>query len=285
MVRQYTAWTKDEAGSKVKLWRMGKTKYFPALQWVSEIKFLGIKAGYGPFEMQTLWFRNSEAKPKLHQVRKCVYNRRVASTMSRHRVWQTVVWLTLSFGLAEVGLSMESARALKAWYAYKIRSVLNKPAHVSRVTTQELFDMYSVEDPISRLEKLQANRHGRLCAQHISVPNITNTDHAVRQSKDNLHQLRQFSSPPQPDAGTDVPEIPCAHCDKTFASELGLRLHTAKVHPDTVRRFVPRSFDRLKHAIDGVPNCRACQASFKHWPGLTSHLLSGTCPCLRNWRK
>ena len=134
VTKQYTAWTKDEAGRKVKLWRIGKTKYFPAFKWVSSIKFLGIKASYGSFEMQTLSFRISEAKQKLHQIRKFVYNRRVASTMSRLRVWQTVVWPTLSFGLAEVGLSSESTRALRAWYAYKIRSVLNKPAHVTHMT-------------------------------------------------------------------------------------------------------------------------------------------------------
>ena len=168
VTKQYTAWTKDEAGRKVKLWRIGKTKYFPAFKWVSSIKFLGIKASYGSFEMQTLSFRISEAKQKLHQVRKCVYNRRVASTMSRLRVWQTVVWPTLSFGLAEVGLSSESTRALRAWYAYKIRSVLNKPAHVTHMTTQELYDLYSIEGPALKLERLQENRRPALLSTNNS---------------------------------------------------------------------------------------------------------------------
>ena len=88
----------------------------------------------------------AEAKQKLHLVRKFVYNRRIASPVSRLRVWLTVIWPTLSFGLAEVGLSQESARSLKAWYAFKLRSVLNKPAHISRMTTQELFGQYSFED-------------------------------------------------------------------------------------------------------------------------------------------
>ena len=71
--------------------------------------FLPLKASYGPFEMQTLRFRMAEAKQKLHLVRKFVYNRRIASTVSRLRVWLTVIWPTLSFGLAEVGLSGASA--------------------------------------------------------------------------------------------------------------------------------------------------------------------------------
>ena len=55
-------------------------------------------------------------------------------------------------------------------------------------------------------------------------------------------------------------------------------LRFAKKHASLVQRYVPSSFDRLRHAKDGVPTCRACETSFKHWPGLMSHLLSGACP-------
>ena len=175
MQKLYTTWATDEQGQKVKLWRIGKTKYYPAFKWVSELKFLGIKASYGHFEMQTLTFRISEAKQKLRQVRKFVYNRRVASTVSRLRVWLGTVWPTLSFGLAEVGLSDESACALQSWYAFKIRSVLNKPSHISHMPTKDLFELYSIEDPITKLEKLQANRLRNLEAQSRSNPNITNS--------------------------------------------------------------------------------------------------------------
>ena len=219
VTKQYTAWTKDEAGRKVKLRRIGKTKYFPAFKWVSSIKFLGIKASYGSFEMQTLSFRISEAKQKLHQVRKFVYNRRVASTMSRLRVWQTVVWATLSFGLAEVGLSSESTRALRAWYAYKIRSVLNKPAHVTHMTTQELYDLYSIEDPVLKLERLQENRHARFCSQQIIAPSITSSAAAIQQSQNLLRNIRQFKHLPEPDAEEGSPTVPCPHCNRTFVSD------------------------------------------------------------------
>ena len=54
-----------------------------------------------------------------------------------------------------------------------------------------------------------------------------------------------------------------------FSTAHGLKLHT---------RFVPSIFDRSVCAADGVPTCRACHRSFKQWPGLLSHLLSGACP-------
>ena len=274
----YTAWTKDERGQKVKLWRIGKTKYFPAFKWVSELKFLGIKASYGPFEMQTLAFRISEAKQKLHQVRKFVYNRRVASTVSRLRVWQGTVWPTLSFGLAEVGLSDESARALQSWYGFKIRSVLHKPAHISHMPTKDLFELHSIENPVTKLERLQVNRLRNLEAQCRLSPSITNSPQAQQQSRDSLEVLRRYKHLPTPDAAAELPSTPCPHCDSSFASQHGLRLHIAKKQASAVKRYIPSSFDRLRHAKDGVPTCRACEASFKQWPGLMSHLLSGACP-------
>ena len=236
VTKLYTAWTKDETGAKVKLRRIGKTKYFPAFKWVSEIKYLGIKASYGHFEMQTLRLRMSEAKQKLHQVRKFVYNRRIASTVSRLRVWLTVVWPTLSFGLADVGLSLESARALKAWYAYKIRSVSNKPAHVTHVPTQELFELYSIEDPVVKLEKLQKTRGSRLQSQLTTRPSITCEEPAVSQSRQTLSSLGQFTTTLIPDEDQGSPTISCPLYLKKFASDHGLRLHTAKAHPESVCR-------------------------------------------------
>ena len=42
------------------------------LQWVSSTKYLGVIISYGHFEMQTIQHRISEAKQKLHLVRKFV---------------------------------------------------------------------------------------------------------------------------------------------------------------------------------------------------------------------
>ena len=40
----------------------------------------------------------------------------------------------------------------------------------------------------------------------------------------------------------------------------------------------PLNFDRLRHAVDGLPKCAACSTTFKQWKGLRDHLLSGACP-------
>ena len=198
--------------------------------------------------------------------------------MSRLRVWQSVAWPTLAFGLAEVGLSLETAKSLKAWYAFKIRSVLNKPAHVTHMTTGELYELYSIEGPVAKLERLQSNCLSHLNAQQVLSPSITSTSEAIQQSQDQLANLRQFKHLPETEAAEGTPVISCPDCDRSSVSEQGLRLHRAKQHPEAVERYVPERFDRAKHSVNGLPTCRACGTQFKQWPGLLSHLLSGACP-------
>ena len=164
-------------------------------------------------------------------------------------------------------------------HAYKIRSVLNKPAHVTHVPTQELFELHPIEDPVVKLEKLQKTRGSRLQSQLTTRPSITCEELAVSQSRQTLSSLGQFTTTPIPDEDQGSPTISCPLCPKKFASDHGLWLHTAKAHPESVCRYVPQSFDRSKHAVGGVPTRSACKTSFKQWPGLMSHLLSGACPC------
>ena len=96
----------------------------------------------------------AEAAKKLQQVRRFVYNRRHAGL----RVWFTTVWATLVTGLPEVGLTEETARLLRGWYAHKLRSVLNQPAHVSRIPTADLFRLHSTQDPVDKLRNRTCSR-------------------------------------------------------------------------------------------------------------------------------
>ena len=74
---------------------------------------------YGNFELQTLNFRIGEARQKLHLVRQFVYNRRVASTKARLKVWMSTVHSALMTGLSDTGVSEESAKCLRSWYAFQ----------------------------------------------------------------------------------------------------------------------------------------------------------------------
>ena len=144
VLRRRTCWLPDASGELQKHWRIGTTKAYPAFRLEGHIKYLGIIISYSHYELLTLRHRLAEAGKKIQLVRKYIYNRRVASPAARLRVWFATVWATAVTGLPEVGLSPDSARLLRGWYAQKLRSVLNQPAHITHVTTADLLRLHKL---------------------------------------------------------------------------------------------------------------------------------------------
>ena len=274
VISKHSCWIINTKGVQVPGWRLGPNKTFPAFEWVPSTKYLGVVISYAHFELQTLQFRIGEAKQKLHLVRKFVFNRRVASTKARLKVWTSTVQSTLMSGLAEVGISEESAQALRSWHAKKVRAVLNMPAHLTKVSTADVFQLHGIQDPVLDLRQRLQRRLRKLMRKAAGAPDITTHDAIFREIRT---KVAAIDSLPR-----DVPEvaeqIPCSHCNAAFDTQRGLHLHCCRLHRDTVSRFIPSRFDRLKHAVDGMPQCAACQTKFRQWKGLRDHLLSGACP-------
>ena len=111
-------------------WRLGSTKAQEGFPFVQKIKCLGVKLSYGNFEQATLQHRLQEGNVKLQKVRKYVHNRRTAGPKARLHISNATVWATVASGLADIGLTTDTATKLRAWHAAKIRAVLNKPAHL-----------------------------------------------------------------------------------------------------------------------------------------------------------
>ena len=161
IIKKHSCWVFDAKGNKVKGWRLGlgPNKVFPAFQRVATAKYLGhhFLRALRNFEMQTLQHRMQEAKQKLHLVRKYVYNRRVASTKS----------------MSDTGLTPESARALRSWHAHKVRSVLSRPARISRVTTSDLFVLRKIKDPVDQVLARAFKRLKKMETKALRRPDIT----------------------------------------------------------------------------------------------------------------
>ena len=276
IIKKHSCWVLDSKGNKVKGWRLGPNKSYPAFQWASQAKYLGVIISYGHFEQQTLQRRIQEAKQKLHLVRKFVYNRRVASTKSRMKVWNSTVLSTLLTGLADTGLTQESARTLRSWHAHKVRSVLNQPAHISRVSTSDLFALHGIKDPVRQVRTRMQKRLKKLTIKTNRAPDITTAAPVLQCLRDKIAAIDLLPVPAKDPAQAYV----CASCSAVYVFETahGLHMHVTKQHPTSVRRFIPSTFDRLRHAVDGLPKCAACDTSFKQWKGLRDHLLSGACP-------
>ena len=286
VLRRHTCWLPDASGELQKHWRIGTTKAYPAFRLEGHIKYLGIIISYSNYELLTLRHRLAEAGKKIQLVRKYIYNRRVASPAARLRVWFATVWATAVTGLSEVGLSPESARLLRGWYAQKLRSVLNQPAHVTHVTTADLLRLHKLQDPVEKIIQRMKGRIAKLRKRSRSVTeaaaDVTLHSYILIDLDRILQEAQAIPAAPQ---ATQAPAYDCHICQAAFDTAHGLHMHTAKMHRDSLSRFIPPTFDRELHAKDGMPVCAACNKSFKQWKGLRDHLLSGACPAPDALRK
>ena len=97
--------------------------------------------------------------------------------------------------------------------------------------------------------------------------------------------LQEAQAIPAAPQATQAPAYDCHICKAAFDTAHGLHMHTAKMHRDSLPRFIPPTFDREPHAKDGMPVCAACNKSFTQWKGLRDHLLSRACPAPDALRK
>ena len=250
--KQFTYWRTAPDGTTHRMWRLGSTKAQEGFPFVPKIKYLGVKLSYGNFEQATLQYRLQEGNVKLQKVRKYVHNRRTAGPKARLHIWNATVWATVASGLADVGLTADTTK-LRAWHAAKIRAVLNKPAHLTHISTADLYKQYGIKDPVQKLADRQSNRVKRL--EHRSrtahPDDVSTSPAALERASQKLAQYRDLLARQRHSAET--PGCPCPRCDQTFETPSGLRTHMGKVHPGTVDRFVPTTF-RQEHAVAGLPH-------------------------------
>ena len=182
-------------------------------------------------------------------------------------MWFATVWATAVTGLPEVGLSPESARLLRGWYAQKLRSVLNQPAHITHVTTADLLQLHKLQDPVDKIIRRMKGRIAKLRKRSRAVTEAA-ADVALHSHIliDLDRILQEAQALPVATPATMEPAYRCHICQAAFDTAHGLRMHTAKMHRDSLSRFIPPVF------------CVACNRSFKQWKGLRDHLLSGACP-------
>ena len=181
--KQFTYWRTASDGTMHPMWRLGSTKAQEGFPFVNKIKYLGVKLSYGNFEKATLQYRLQEGNVKLQQVRKYVHNRRTSGPKARLHIWNATVWATVASGLVDVGLTTDTATKLRAWHAAKIRAVLNKPAHLTHISTADLYKQCGIKDPVQKL----ADRH-RIAPQD----DVSTAPAALEQARQKLKQYRDL---------------------------------------------------------------------------------------------
>ena len=138
----------------------------------------------------------------------------------------------------------------------KIRSVLNMPAHVSRISTADLYKLHDIQDPVQAIIAKLRKRLRKLLRKTTRGPDITTSPHVVQVLRDKIHQIETL---PEPE-GEPVLSRACQGCGATFETQRGLHLHRTVLHPSSIERFIPSCFDMEaprggRHAtVRGLPD-------------------------------
>ena len=78
------------------------------------------------------------AQGNFDRLRRILHNRRVLSTQQRLGLWQATVLPSLNYGLIAVGISKLSLERYHGIIMRHIRSIANKPLHITKIGNKEL---------------------------------------------------------------------------------------------------------------------------------------------------
>ena len=88
------------------------------------------------------------------------------------------------------------------------RSVLNMPAHVSRISTADLCRLHDIQDPVQVILAKLRKRLRKLLRKTTTGPDITSSPHVVQVLRDKIHHIETL---PEPE-GEPVLSHACQDC-------------------------------------------------------------------------
>ena len=245
--------------------------YFPL---VDSFVYLGIIASYSNSESLTFEHRVSAAKLKKEEVRRFTNPHSQASNRTRLQVWKSTVQASLFFGLEVTGVIRRDALRTRSWIARQIRAIVRKPAHKSKLSTQCIFQLHNLTDPVEQLLDNVGNLLDALHNDNRMEPSIRTSPqilHYFGSLQQRMEQVAAYSS----QAPIEEETYQCQTCHRTFTDRKALKTHQTSRRQTQLEK---RSFDRLQHSQGAKPpTCKFCLHHFKAWGALRQHITNRAC--------
>ena len=266
--------------------RRNKTPHFK-FQQMGEDLWVPIKK-YHEYLGTIIAYRDAPARTCAHrmkkaysQLRKTINSARIVSNRPRYQVWHSGVLSSATYGLLATGVTYTSKRSLQAMTARQTRAIARRPAHLTRITNEQVKAILHAEDPFVALTRQGDNLLRKLNQIAREQPqDIRGQDQAREQLQYVLTTLRQEEhatvSPTRPEE--EAADYKCQRCEKSFTSMTSLKKHMAISHKIKFKGGV--KFDASKHATGNLPQCAYCGHKFGEWHGLRMHIERINCPKL-----
>ncbi|CAE7772472.1 pol [Symbiodinium sp. CCMP2592] len=245
--------------------------------------YLGVRISYKNPRLATLQHRVQLVQAEWSRLRKVVCSKRGLFLKDRINIWRASIPPMLTYGLAATGLPAGGLSQLRTLYLRQLRAILRSPAHLHRVSNEEILRKAGVPDIAEIVERDLARLQANL--QQLQVEDSSLLAPQVLRFAEGL-QLSLTSQPPPRDHAPGTREcepeaiLECRYCGETFSTYHLRRAHEARKHQARTPKQAVHTFDRFKHSIDGMPTCSLCKYPFRKWSNLRNHIAKGQCPFL-----
>ncbi|CAE7678489.1 unnamed protein product, partial [Symbiodinium necroappetens] len=248
----------------------------------SSMPYLGAALSYDNFELQTFKTRAAQAKSRFQELRRVLCTDGAITCRHRLRLYKAIIWPTLWYSLASVGVTIDVLKGVCSLLAVQLRKVLR--IHEEGISNKTVLEQAGLDphaffrwQAVSKGESILSDRRR---AENIKVQE---SKHCYR-----VHQcLLQFEDTSTSMMTTlvrvpnvEAVSVACPVCGVYYDSQASLQMHMKHKHQE-VNVKARLHFRRDLHALHGLPICRFCQIRLFDWRSLEKHITEGTCPRIK----
>ena len=306
---------KEGAEYKLKLAAVTRPNPPLLLRIVGSHKYLGIMLSYKNCQDATWVLRRNAASATFARLRKWWGS--AFGLRERIKLWFQTVWPTLTYGLAEVGLSQRGVRLFSGYVMRHLRILARSPRKKDCESNVALLKRLQLPDPFQklclmvrdlwwrRMRFLQRAHPSNILAQYPSLcAKAAMTKHILwkwwRRCLTTWQEANSTSSTDadlapllallglqentaeteaQPSSQAIARHFAANHVCPVCAAEFPHQMALRK-HLRASHEIVPKAETGFKMEIDsleGLPICRHCGLKFRYWLGLKQHINNDTC--------
>ena len=243
-----------------------------------EVTYLGTILTFGRQADRTVDHRLEEARRRECQLKRSIRSRSILHSGTRVLIWRSCVVTTALHGLMGLALDAKQASKLRQWFHKSLRAVTNLPAHLTKISNDDLCARFGVKEPITALHDLTRNKlrqlHG-LPEDHIAAaPCVLDHWAACERALEALRRTNNLVSVQMP---SGCEGVPCPECGQYFASIKAVRQHAARRHGIKTATLQDIEYRQEEHSQEGMPQCVHCGKRCGSSDGLRHHILTNAC--------
>ncbi|CAE7946771.1 pol, partial [Symbiodinium sp. KB8] len=248
-------------------------------------EYLGTIVTYRHRLQRNMQHRLKTCTARYQGLRKLLNGSHHLAVHHRLRLWQACICTSAMYAQHIVGVTSSTLAALTVTLTRHLRAILRIPAHLTHVTTGEVWRQAALPMPGWMVQTTQQHFLSKLIHHATHSPDITTTtqvmEHLKRQAARLDATLMEAAAglakaPPQ------TPAVSCPFCQETFVTENAMRVHCGLKHESKPQHSTrtPTVFRPELHSKAGMPACQLCERQFWRWAHLVAHIESGACKCL-----